>query len=188
MKVRWLGNSCLEITNDRNILIDPNYLEEPKNIPDVILITHEHDDHFSLDKNEDFLGTADLYAPELTLEKFGLDGNAVLPGDEIEGIKVLQSSCWGSEESVSYYIDGLLHSGDSAEFPDVEDVRLVFTACFPDYYDEYLSEFRRLKPDLVVPFHYDVDEDISQAEGLIERLREAGLNATIENIGESIAL
>ncbi|NIQ06659.1 MAG: MBL fold metallo-hydrolase, partial [Candidatus Korarchaeota archaeon] len=77
-----------------------------------------------------------------------------------------ESYCWGTEESVSYFYEGLLHAGDSAEFPEVEDVKLVFTACFPDYYKDYVRAFRRLSPELVVPFHYDAEEDLDKAMGL----------------------
>ncbi|MFP3951805.1 MAG: hypothetical protein ACLFVP_06695 [Candidatus Bathyarchaeia archaeon] len=62
----------------------------------------------------------------------------------------------------------------------------MFTACFPDYYDDYLSEFMRIEPDLVVPFHYDAKEDVSHARGLVDLLKNAGLNATTMDVGESI--
>ncbi|MFP3951804.1 MAG: MBL fold metallo-hydrolase [Candidatus Bathyarchaeia archaeon] len=93
MKVTWLGNACLEINADRNILVDPNYLERSRIEPDLILITHEHDDHFAPDENRGFLEDADLFAPKYTLEKFGLHGNEVQPGDMIDGVNVLDSNC-----------------------------------------------------------------------------------------------
>ena len=40
MQIKWLGNACIEIKGEKNILIDPNYLKEPEIDPDLILVTH----------------------------------------------------------------------------------------------------------------------------------------------------
>lgn len=130
-------------------------------------MTHEHDDHFDRETYEKFGSEADLYAPRTTLEKFELQGNAMEPGGEIErGIKVLESDCWNSEGSVSYLYRGVLHSGDSVSFPDPNDeVKVVFSACFPDNYDDYVREFKRLEPELVAPFRYDPREGEESRKG-----------------------
>lgn len=186
MKVRWLGNSCVEIFGNDHILIDPNFLVEPEKEPDIVLITHEHDDHFDPD---DFIGYEDkveLLAPEPTLKKFDLDGLAVEQGMYFKDIKILDCQCWNAEESVSYYYDRVLHSGDSNVFPEVEDVELLFTACFPDYYDDYLSASKRLEPELVIPFHYDVEDGSKDAEKLVDILDEKGIDAKRLELGESV--
>ncbi|MFW5946023.1 MAG: MBL fold metallo-hydrolase [Candidatus Natronoplasma sp.] len=186
MKVRWLGNAALEVFGDKHILIDPNLTVEASETPDTVLLTHEHDDHFSPEDYREIGKEAELYAPALSLEKFELEGTAGRPGDQIDDIEVLESDCYGSEESVSYLYKGLLHAGDSAYFPDAEPVKAVFTACFPDYYDDYIEAFKRLGPDLVVPFHYDPEEDMEDAEGLKERLNEEGITNRIMKPGEHI--
>ena len=157
MRIRWLGNSCVEILDEKHILIDPNYLVEPYKGVEIVLVTHEHSDHFDKKKFEK-LNVEKLIAPKATLEEYELDGIEAKPGMEIEGIRVYESWCWRAKESCSYYYNDILHAGDSAKFPDVEDVKLVFTACFPDYYEEYLKEFKRLKPELIVPFHYSAEK------------------------------
>lgn len=188
MKVRWLGNACLEVFSKNRILIDPNFLAEPDRDPDLILLTHEHDDHYDPKKCAKMLNKVMLYAPKTALSKFGLKGMAVKAGDEINGIKVLESYCWGSEENVSYFHRGLLHVGDSAKFPDVKGVKLVFSACFPDYYEDYVRAFKSLKPNLVIPFHYDVKRDLDEAKGLKERLDREGINSKLIEIGESVEI
>ena len=188
MKVRWLGNACLEVFSNNQILIDPNFLVDPEIDPIIILLTHEHDDHYDPKKCAKMLSEVTLYAPKATLNKFGIEGVPVEVGDEIDGIKVLESDCWGSEESVSYFHKGLLHAGDSAKFPDVKGVKLVFSACFPDYYEGYVRAFKRLKPNLVIPFHYDVKKDLDEAKGLKERLDKEGINSKLIEIGESVEI
>ncbi len=187
MRVKWLGNACLEIIGDRHIVIDPNYEIEPKGKADIVLVTHEHDDHFSAQDYEECGSTADLFAPKTTLDKIGMDGGIVQPGDEVDGIKVLESWCWGSEESVSYFYRGLLHAGDSARFPDVEQgVKAAFSACFPDYYNEYLSSFKRIDPEIVVPFHYDPSEDQEDADNLVKWLHEESIPCKLLQLGDEI--
>lgn len=186
MKVRWLGNACIEVFGGRHILIDPNCVKEPEEQADVVLISHEHDDHFSHDTLKEYGSEAELFGPGVALEKFDLAGRAVKPGDRIGDIRVLESRCWGSDESVSFYYRGLLHSGDSADFPEAEKVKLIFTACFPDFYRKYLAAFRRLKPDLVVPFHYDPGKNNDEAEELVRLLEKEGVPSRLVAPGESI--
>lgn len=186
MRVRWLGNSCVEIFGERHILIDPNYLIEPEEGVEIVLVTHEHGDHFDPEKFER-LKVKEVIAPKATLDEYGVEGKVAKPGMEIGGIRVLESWCWKAKESVSYLYNGVLHAGDSARFPDVKDVRLVFTACFPDYYEDYLREFKRLKPKLVVPFHYS-EEKIQNAERLKELLDENGFNCKILEVGGEIEI
>ncbi len=188
MKVRWLGNAAVEVFGDKHILIDPNLTVEHEKDPDIILLTHEHDDHFSPADYEKVKENADLYGPKTTLEKFDLEGEVVKAGDEIGDIKVLDCDCYGSDDSVSYFYNGLLHSGDSAYFPEVEGVKAVFTACFQDYYDDYVEAFKRLKPEIVVPFHYDPEEDIDDAEGLKKRLDKEGIPNKMLEPGDHIKI
>lgn len=186
MRIRWLGNACIEMFGEKHILVDPNFTVKPEQEADLVLLTHEHDDHFSWKDYREFGGDADLVGPKTSLEKFDLKGKAIGPGDKIDGVEVFESDCWKSEESVSYFYGGVLHSGDSAVFPDLGGVKLVFSACFPDYYDDYVSAFERLEPDFIVPFHYDPAKDLDEAEGLKERLDEVGIKCKLLKPGESV--
>lgn len=189
MMVRWLGNACIEINSGKHLLIDPNFVVPPERVADWVLVTHEHDDHYSEVNRLEFGTGAEVYAPRSTLDKFDLDGEAVSPGQQIDGIQVLESDCWNAVESVSYYYNGLLHCGDTAEFPEVHgDVGVVFSACFPDHYDDYVEAFKRLEPSLVVPFHYDPEENMEDARGLVEHLESEGFNARLLEIGEVLEI
>ncbi len=186
MKVRWLGNAAVEIFGEKHILIDPNFTVEPEKEADIVLLTHEHDDHFEEENYSSFGEDAELYAPKTSSRKFDVEGEKVKPGDKIDGIQVLECDCYGSEESVSFFYGGILHSGDSAYFPDPEGVKLIFTACFEDYYGDYISAFKRLKPELVVPFHYDPQDDLKDAVGLKKKMDEENVPNKLIEPGESI--
>lgn len=186
MKVRWLGNAAIEIFGEQHLLIDPNWVTPPKHEADIVLLTHEHDDHFSKKDYKAFGAEAELYAPQTALEKFEVEGTPVAPGDEIGDIKVLESDCWGSEESVSFFFHGVLHTGDSASYPTIEEVQVIFSACFPDYYEDYIAESKRLNPQLVIPFHYDPEEGQKDAEGLKKKLEQEGIESMVLKAGQSI--
>src|SRR6056297_3582013 len=98
MQVRWLGNACIEIKGEKNILIDPNYLTEPEIEPDIILVTHEHSDHIDPAKLEQF-NNYQLYAPASVYDEFDLAGETIQAGATIkEDIQVIGCDCYGSEE------------------------------------------------------------------------------------------
>lgn len=47
ISIKWHGHSCFEIDYTKKIYIDPFKLAESKKDADIILISHEHFDHFS---------------------------------------------------------------------------------------------------------------------------------------------
>lgn len=185
MRVKWLGNSCIEVFGSKHIVIDPNFSLPPESDVDLVLATHEHADHFDVDCYEQT--GAPLIAPRTTLLEYGITGVEAKPGEEIGDIKILESSCWKSPESVSYFTYGLLHSGDSAKFPETSDVRVIFTACFPSNYDDYISEFQRLNPKLIVPIHFKEEKE-EDAIGLGRRVEEAGMKFRLLKVGETLIL
>jgi L-ascorbate metabolism protein UlaG (beta-lactamase superfamily) len=183
MRVRWLGNSCIEIIGDKHIVIDPNFLVPPEPEVDLVLVTHEHADHFDAGCYKQL--DVPLIAPRTTLLEYRLIGVEAKAGEEMGDIKILESHCWKSLESVSYFTCGLLHSGDSAKFPDARDARVIFTACFPNSYDDYIVEFKRLKPELVIPIHYK-EEKKEDAIGLGKKVEEAGTKFRLLEVGEAL--
>lgn len=183
MKVRWLGNSCIEILGKRHFLIDPNFLVEPEKGVELVFVTHEHGDHFDIQKFKKL--KVGLVAPYSVLSMYNLDGERAEIGKEFEGVKVFESWCLKSEESVSYFYEGVLHPGDSARFPDVNEVKLVFTACFPDFYEDYVNAFKKMKPELVIPFHFSEQKKYT-AEGLKDRLDKERIDCRILSVGESV--
>ncbi len=185
MKVRWLGNSCVEILSERHLVIDPNFLAEPERGVELVLVTHEHPDHFDIQKFKTL--NAPLVAPHPVLSMYNLEGKRAKVGEEFEGVKILESWCLKSEESVSYFYEGILHSGDSARFPEVRGVKLVFSACFPDFLEDYTNSFMKMRPQMVVPFHFS-EQKRYVAEEFKKQLDKKGISCRILKVGESLEL
>lgn len=191
MYVRWLGNSCLEVIGKRNILIDPNYKVKPESVPDILLITHEHDDHFAPESREKYPG-AKLYAPATTIHDYSLHGNEVSGGETLEkGIQVMKCDCYNSKDAVAYYLNGLLHTADASHYPEPDgEIKLLFTACYKDLYSYYIESCQKLNPKIVVPYHYNPESETEreEAEGLIEKINKKGIYARPMEIGEKILI
>lgn len=186
MRIRWLGNSCVEIFGDRHVVIDPYFEAAPEPGVDFVLVTHEHRDHFDLECFRSIGGR--LIAPRIVLDEYRLEGVEAEVGLEVEGVRVLGSWCWRSRESYSYLVQGrVLHAGDSSRFPEVEGVDLVFSACFPDNYDEYLSGFERMRPGVVVPIHFSGDKRENAVE-LGRRVRSLGIGFKLLKVGEALTI
>ncbi len=49
VKISWLGHDCFKIKNGKTVIIDPFKLQKTSEKADILLITHEHFDHLSID-------------------------------------------------------------------------------------------------------------------------------------------
>jgi len=193
IKVRWLGNSALEINGEEKIIIDPSFKVEPEIEADLILITHEHDDHINPEDLEKAASeSAEIYAPQSVYDKFDIEGEVVEAGEMInEKIKVIDVNCYNSEGSVAYFYDGLYHTADAADYPDPgEDIKLLFTACFNDYFSQYLENVIKLNPEMAVPYHYDPEErqELLQAKGLSSKFDQIGCKSQVLELGEELEI
>ena len=195
IKLRWLGNSALEIEGDKNIIIDPAYIVEPEIEADIVLITHEHDDHIDPEKVEEIShDSTKVYAPQSVYDQFDIEGEVVESGQVIEDdIKVLDIDCYNAESSVAYFYNGIYHTGDAADYSDPiddseEEINVLFTACFQDDYSSYIEAIIKLDPNMAIPFHYDPEErqELLGAKGLSSKFNQIGCDSEVLEMGEEL--
>ncbi|MEC9490960.1 MAG: MBL fold metallo-hydrolase [Halanaerobiales bacterium] len=192
IKVKWLGNSALLIEDQKNIVIDPSFKLETDFEADIVLITHEHDDHI----NPEHLSAVSneqtkVFAPQSVYDKFEIEGEVVKAGDVLEEeIKVLDVDCYQAEESVAYFYRGLYQTADASDYPDpeAEEIKLLFTACFNDHFSDYLEKAIKLSPAMAVPYHYDPEarQELLQAKGLSSKFEQIGCKSKVIKIGEEL--
>ncbi|MFW6136169.1 MAG: MBL fold metallo-hydrolase [Chloroflexota bacterium] len=187
MRFRWLGEACIEIVARRHLLVDPNFKLDPQPDVDLILVTHEHDDHFRDEARE--LG-APFWAPQSAVDAFDLQATVVEPGYEQGEIEVVPSFCYGSEESVGYLVHGevaVLHLGDSFRSPEVE-TDVVFVPIFTHYHDDILDAIQTCGARRACPIHYDPDKKLDVAQRLVKKIQAHGVESAALPVGEWVVL
>ena len=186
-KLHWLGHDSFRIDSAAVIYIDPWKLAKDSPAADLILITHEHHDHFSKEDIEKIRRrTTQIIAPPSVAR--GLNGavHEVQPGDHVKVGEVVIDvlPAYNVEKRfhprsaghVGYLItvDGLriYHAGDTDAIPEMRglapDIALLpVSGTYVMSPDEALVAIDLLSPGLVVPMHYgDVVGTAADAERL----------------------
>lgn len=123
VKITWLGHDSFKISNGKTLYIDP-YKIKPQGQADILLISHEHFDHLSMDdikqvvSNDTIIVAAQQCANDL--KKAGAkEVKIVKPGDKVsvEGITI---------EAVAAYNTNKINPGTQKPFHPKEDNKVGF--------------------------------------------------------------
>ncbi len=181
VKVRWLGHDSFVLQGSRTVIIDPfNAKGDYK--ADLLLISHEHQDHLSEDDIKRFSNTpTTIVAPsicEKPLKAFTQEKKFVLPGSKIEvkGVSLETVPAYNlnkfrepgrvfhpkADGRVGYVVtlDGVrfYHSGDSDATPEMKslEVDVAFLPVSGTYVmtaEEASEAAKAMKVDVVIPMH-----------------------------------
>jgi L-ascorbate metabolism protein UlaG (beta-lactamase superfamily) len=174
--VHWLGHSSFRLENPAGtaVYIDPYNLIEQSKKADIVLITHEHFDHFSpADINKVVKENTKIFGPVALAGKVKGDFTALRPGDKAEtaGVVVEAVSAYNTDKSFHPRALGYLgyvvtvgglrvyHAGDTDLIDEMKAVKAdvallpvggIYTmdavgAC---------EAARAIKPEVAVPMHY----------------------------------
>jgi len=182
VKVHWLGHDSFVLEGSKTVVIDP-FKATGNYKADVLLISHEHSDHFSEDDINRFTSpSTTVVAPKICegpLAKFSMNKMFVEPGSEVEvkGISVEAVPAYNldkfrepgkvfhpkAEGRVGYImtLDGVrfYHSGDSDATPEMKsvDVDVAFLPVSGTYVmtaEEASEAAKAMKTKVAVPMHY----------------------------------
>lgn len=204
-QITWLGHAAFEIVTARGkrILIDPWITGNPAcpvsvqelEEPDLVLISHDHHDHFGDDLPELFRGGGAILAaqPEILAKAQGegvpedlLCGMNVGGTLEIEGVKVTMTQAVHSAEKgtpagfILTLEDGkvIYHAGDTGVFASMSLLGELYPldlALLPiggvytmDALQAGLA-VQLLQPKAVVPMHFKTFEALEQSAEKFER-------------------
>lgn len=172
--IHWLGHDCFRIDGDVTIYIDPWKLAAGSLPADLILITHEHGDHFSPDDIE-LIRQPDTEFITIASVAAKLDGpvHSVNPGDRLtaRGVAIdvlpaynLSKSFHPREKGhVGFVVtvggQRIYHAGDTDAIPEMKGLKpdialLPVSGAYVMDADEAVEAVRLLKPGLAVPMHY----------------------------------
>jgi L-ascorbate metabolism protein UlaG (beta-lactamase superfamily) len=183
--ISWLGHASFQIL-DKNLVvyIDPFKISEGLAGADLILVTHEHFDHLSIEDMRKVMknGTT-IIAPEDCADKFNdflekyedVDLQLMAVGDaiDVEGVNVEAVSAYNTNKDfhtqnknwVGYVITiggrRIYHAGDTDLIPEMGKLGEVDIALLPvsgKYVmtaEEAAEAVEIIDPKVVVPMHYD---------------------------------
>lgn len=184
VEIAWLGHAAFMIAHRGNIYYLDPFNIQPKEKADVILVTHEHFDHLSLEDIKKVI-KPDTYlvAPENCREKLRLLKAGVIklvkPGDslEVRGARVEVVPAYNvnkfrapgvvyhprEEGSVGYVLelDGvrIYHAGDTDFIPEMRDLKVDIalvpvSGTFVMTAEEAAEAVNTFRPKIAIPMHY----------------------------------
>lgn len=181
-KIEWLGHDSFRLsTDDKTVYVDPWQLKhfEPK--ADLILVTHEHQDHFSKTDIKK-LSTADtiVVAPPTVAKQVRGNVHTVQPNDKltVAGVTIETIPAYNvnklrapgvpfhpKEAGLVGYIVTLggkriYHAGDTDHTPEMSQVKcdvalIPVSGTFVMTASEAAAAVNTFKPGLASPMHYD---------------------------------
>lgn len=170
----WLGHDSFRLTGEKIVYIDPWKLAVDTPKADIVLVTHEHRDHFSPDDIAK-ISTADtvVVAPPSVATKSGVRVQVVKPGDKmtVKGLALEIVPAYNPTKKfhpkeaghVGYIITlngkRIYHAGDTDLIPEMAQIhcdiallpvsgKYVMTAL------EAVEAAHTLKPALAIPMHW----------------------------------
>jgi len=180
-KLHWLGHASFRLDASKVIYFDPWKLSKGSKKADIILITHEHFDHYSLDdikliSSEDtIIVTSQTVGKQLQGAKFACkEVKTLSPGEmtEFSGIKISAVPSYNTNKQFHpqgsgklgfiVTVDGVkvYHAGDTDFIPEMKnyacDIALLpVSGTYVMTATEAAEAALSIKPKVAIPMHYD---------------------------------
>ncbi len=184
LKISWLGHDSFRIKNSKTIIIDPFKIRAITDKADILLITHEHSDHLSLEDLKKVVSekTTVIAIPECKGDLSKLivrEVKIVRPGDKVElgdvTVEVVPAYNVNKfrepgrvfhpkEDGKAGYIITVkgvrvYHAGDTDVIPEMKGLRtdialLPVSGTYVMTAEEAADATKMIKPRLAIPMHY----------------------------------
>ncbi len=197
VKITCIKHACIEISYDgREIQVDPvgsgvkpttDYTQFPK--ADIILVTHEHRDHFDREAIHCLRTPATSIYVNPAVHNMLHDGKAMSPGDSTayrDDIKIEAVPAYNTTEGRQQYhpkgrdngyvltLDGfrIYIAGDTEDIPEMaalKNIDVAFLPCNQPYTmtpEQLANAAKTIKPKVLFPYHYS-DTRINRVEMLL---------------------
>ena len=184
VKISWLGHDSFRITNGKTVIIDPFKVRPHPTKADILLISHEHFDHLSLDdiKKVSSEKTTIITIPAVKKELSGLKAGGiktVKPGDKVnigdvtvEAVPAYNLNKFREPGKpfhpkedgkigfvISFKEVRVYHAGDTDPIPEMKSIKtdialLPVSGTYVMTPEEAAEAASMIKPKLVIPMHY----------------------------------
>jgi len=172
-KIVWLGHDAFRIDADKIIYIDPFEITSGPQA-DLILITHEHFDHCSVEDIAKIRGDKSIIVTEKnSADQLRGDVRIMKPGDvlTVEGIKIETVPSYNTDKDFHpqdngwlgfiIEIDGkrIYHAGDADFIPEMKDLNvdialLPVSGTYVMTAAQAVEAALAINPELAIPMHY----------------------------------
>lgn len=200
IKITWLGHASVMITHGQfTIYIDPWKLKGPFPKADIVLVTHDHFDHYN---EEDVLKVFSEKTRVIAPMSIPLITDKVKPGDEltIGGATIEATPSYNVDKVFHPKANGwvgyivtmdnkrIYHTGDTDRIPEMKNIQadIVLMPVGGTYTMDVCTAKEAaedIKPSLVIPIHYG---DIVGSRKDAERFKQVSTaNVQILNPGDT---
>lgn len=191
--IKWLGHDTFRIIGEKVIYTDPFQIKKSERA-DIILITHEHYDHFSPEDIKKLLGPDTVIViPVDCAGKIKAKEVIVKPGDKIivDGIEIEVVPAYNINKNfhpkdkgwVGYIfkVSGkrIYLAGDTDYIPEMKNFRDIDIALLPvsgTYVmtaEEAVKAALDIKPKIAIPMHYgSIVGSEKDAQFFVEKLKD----------------
>lgn len=172
--IHWLGHASVRLDFDKTIYVDPWRLDPTAPKADLVLITHDHHDHFSPDDIAIIEKEGTSYVTiEAVASRLRGDVRTVRPGDSItvQGVGVQVVPAYNVDKQfhpksaghVGFLLETGGHTiyiaGDTDFTPEMREVRadavlLPVGGRYTMSADEAAQAANFIRPRLAIPLHY----------------------------------
>lgn len=196
--LHWLGHATFRVDASKIIYFDPWKLPEGSKKADIIFVSHEHFDHFSVDDiklisaKDTVIVTDSAVAKQLVGKKIRCkEIKSLSPGDNIEvyGIKITAVASYNTNKQFHtrgskklgfiVLVEGvrIYHSGDTDKIAEMDDYRcdvalLPVSGTYVMTAAEAAQAALAIKPKVAIPMHYGdivgADSDAIKFKDLLE--------------------
>ncbi len=170
----WLGHDSFRLKGEKVVYIDPWKLNADAEKADLILVTHDHHDHFSADDIAKISKSETVVvAPKVVADKLGGKPTVVKPGDKISaaGVAIEVVPAYNPNKQfhpksaghVGYIVTlngkRIYHSGDTDLIPEMATLKadialLPVSGTYVMNATEAAEAAKAIKPGLAIPMHW----------------------------------
>ena len=183
--IHWLGHDTFRLDGPSTVYVDPWKLKDDPVPADLILVSHDHFDHFSPSDIERIVreNTA-IFTTESVAEALTGDVRVLSPGqvEEAHGVRVEAVAAYNTDKEFHpkaqqhlgfiIEIEGfrIYHAGDTDLIPEMEglepDVALLpVSGTYVMAPEEAAQAAERIRPGVAIPMHYgDIVGSLEDAE------------------------
>jgi len=185
VKIEWLGHASFKISSGVTLYIDPWKIQDTPHDADLILISHDHFDHYVIEDvakvakdSTQIVGSVDV------VKKHG-SGQSIEPGEnmDIDDVNIFATAAYNLDKEfhpqknnwVGFIIelDGkrIYYAGDTDHIPEMHSIKHIDLAMMPvggTYTltgDEAAVAVNQIQPKKALPYHWgDIVGELSDAE------------------------